>query len=69
LTNPLIRQAAAQYGTWFTLRNGVHLLQQAEGDPNGTVGVFEWILDAKGKITHERFIENGAMTGSPNQHP
>ena len=36
---------------------------------NGGKGVFEWIVDPNGDMSHRRFIENGVITGKPNQIP
>ncbi|SPN74639.1 conserved hypothetical protein [Brochothrix thermosphacta] len=44
-------------------------LFQIEGIYNGDKGVFEWIVDTSGKITHRRFIKKGVTTGKPNQVP
>jgi hypothetical protein len=57
----------------FTGGDGVQrLLYQLPGELNDKPGVFEWILDESGSepaITHQRFIEGGGVTGSPNQVP
>jgi filamentous hemagglutinin len=34
---------------------------------NGKKGIYDHILDRSGKVTHQRFIEGGRITGSPNQ--
>lgn len=36
---------------------------------DGKSGVFEWIVNAKGELTHQRFIPEGKITGTPNQVP
>lgn len=30
-------------------------------------GVFEWIVESNGDVSHRRFIENDFTTGTPNQ--
>ncbi|BDR59263.1 hypothetical protein XA3_17040 [Xylocopilactobacillus apicola] len=40
---------------------------QIEDHYNGKKGVFEWIIDFHGNMTHRRFITNGILTGKPNQ--
>jgi RHS repeat-associated protein len=44
-------------------------LYQLPGEVNGKPGVFEWIIDRSGTITHQRFIPGGNVTGFPNQVP
>lgn len=62
----------AQSGRVFALRGGdgvQRTLTQVEGTVNGQRGVFEWIVDPAGSVTHQRFIPDGRITGSPNQVP
>jgi len=62
----------AQSGRVFPLRGGdgvQRTLTQVEGTVNGRKGVFEWIVDPIGNVTHQRFIPGGRITGFPNQVP
>ncbi|MGG0516649.1 T7SS effector LXG polymorphic toxin [Bacillus pseudomycoides] len=42
---------------------------QIEGSNGGKKGIFEWIVEPNGNVSHRRFIENGIVTGKPNQVP
>ena len=41
-------------------------LYQIKGGLSKEKGIFEWILDNEGRITHRRFIPNGKISGKPN---
>lgn len=59
-------------GKVFTLKGGDGVerkLLQAEGSFNDKKGIYESIYDKQGKVTHQRFIEGGNITGLPNQRP
>jgi len=42
-------------------------LYQIKGSNNGKKGIFEWIVEPNGDVSHRRFIEDGVITGKPNQ--
>jgi len=47
---------------------GVQLtLLQTVGNFHGNPGIFEYIIDQNGNVTHQTFIKNGTFTGTPNQ--
>lgn len=59
----------------FTIRGGDNVdrqLYQLPGELNDKPGIFEWLVDESGPepvITHQRFIVNGRITATINQHP
>jgi filamentous hemagglutinin len=64
--------AVAKAGQSFSLKGGdgvTRTLIQAPGRVNGKAGVFKYIIDKAGQVTHQRFIERGVITGLPNQKP
>ncbi|MCY1299515.1 hypothetical protein D9M70_490440 [compost metagenome] len=59
-------------GRLFTIRGGdgkSYKLTQMEGAVDGRSGIFEWLVNSKGELTHQRFIPDGRITGTPNQIP
>ncbi|MFJ3450243.1 DUF637 domain-containing protein [Pseudomonas sichuanensis] len=59
-------------GRLFTIRGGdgkSYNLTQMEGAVDGKQGIFEWLVNSKGELTHQRFIPTGRITGTPNQVP
>ena len=63
-------QAVAEAGQVFKLKGGdgvTRTLVQAPGEVNKKAGVFEYILNKKGQVEHQRFIPCGTVTGTANQ--
>ena len=44
-----------------------YTLLQTRGQLDGADGIFEYITNDMGQVTHQRFIKNGIYTGTPNQ--
>lgn len=44
-----------------------YTLLQTKGQLDGVDGIFEYITNDAGQVTHQRFIEGGRYTGFPNQ--
>ncbi|MEC3882015.1 hypothetical protein U9S71_20400, partial [Parapedobacter sp. 10938] len=56
----------------FTIKGGDGIyrsLYQIQGSLRGQIGVFEWIVETGGNVTHRVFIPNGKITGIPNMWP
>ena len=47
--------------------NKSYMLLQTKGQLNGIDGIFEYITNDAGQVTHQRFIKGGIYTGFPNQ--
>ncbi|HFB1609054.1 TPA: MafB family polymorphic toxin [Neisseria gonorrhoeae] len=57
-------------GRTFSITGGDGIqrtLLQTKGSLNGQSGIYEYILDSNNKVTHQRFIKGGEITGQPNQ--
>jgi hypothetical protein len=62
----------SENGRVFPLRGGDesnNTLTQMPGTMNERAGIFEWIVNSKLELTHQRFIPNGRITGTANQVP
>ena len=65
---------AGKYSSFKNQRTGeVFNLLQVEGglkikpvQPHAK-GIYEWLVNSKGELVHQRFIKNGKITGFPNQ--
>ena len=56
-------------GKVFSYRGGdgvQRTLLQTPGGFNGNDGVYEYVIDPSGSVSHARFQEGGAVTGTPN---
>ncbi|WP_245863939.1 RHS repeat domain-containing protein [Paenibacillus donghaensis] len=59
-------------GQTFVIKGGDEIertLLQVKGELNGKSGIYEYILTQEGKVTHQRFIVKGKITGQSNQKP
>ena len=59
-----------QQATKFTITGADKVnrfLYQLKGSLRGTDGIFEWIVEVNGDVTHRVFIPGGKVTGIPNK--
>ncbi len=53
-------------GTVFNNDGGTGILLQVEGELNNKKGIFEYVVEADGKVSHQFFVEGGTITGKTN---
>ncbi|MGI8820485.1 MAG: hypothetical protein ACR2ID_06430 [Chthoniobacterales bacterium] len=61
-----------EQGTAFAFKGGDGIgrtLLQTPGEMNGKQGIFEYIVEPSGEVSHQRFIKGGKITGASNQKP
>ncbi len=67
---PSFVSRGVENGRVFSMKGGdgkSYKLSQFEGSLNNKNGVFEYVVDSKNNLVHQRFIPNGRITGFPNQ--
>ena len=47
--------------------NRIYTLLQTKGQLDDVDGIYEYIINDNGQVTHQRFIQGGKYTGFPNQ--
>ena|GEM_PF-821553 len=65
-----LSEAELAKGTAFNITGGDGVqrnLLQVNGGLNGKNGIYEYIIDSNGTVSHQRFIEGGIINGVPNQ--
>lgn len=53
-------------GKVYAIDDGKSILLQVEGGLNGKNGIFEYILESDGKVSHQSFKESAGYSGKPN---
>jgi hypothetical protein len=53
----------------FVRRSRMRVGEEHQHGRRGQLGIFEWIVEVGGNVTHRVFIPGGKVTGIPNIWP